>query len=163
MIECAGNFILKAMLFAQKDFEIDPILARPLMAHLATVEQGEPRESPVWFIWEEMSLWMFGTLNDSFIKRLQHEPRCAVGIVDFDLQKGILQHVGIRGIAELSDIDQTRLLRFLAKYLGDDKNAWNPWFVKHIAEPLNAMVRVCPKTIVAKDVSFFKTGPHLAQ
>jgi nitroimidazol reductase NimA-like FMN-containing flavoprotein (pyridoxamine 5'-phosphate oxidase superfamily) len=151
------------MLFVQKDFEIEPILTKSLMAHLATVEKGEPRESPVWFIWEEGCLWIFGTQKDSFIKRLKQEPRCAVGIVDFDVQKGILRHVGIRGTAELRDFDQERLGHFLAKYLGDNQNEWNPWFVKHIVEPLNVMVMVSPTTIVAKDVSFFKTGPHLAE
>jgi hypothetical protein len=34
------------MQFIQKDFEIGPILAKPLIAHLATVEREEPRESP---------------------------------------------------------------------------------------------------------------------
>jgi hypothetical protein len=29
------------------------VLAKPLMAHLSTVVKGEPRDSPVWFVWEE--------------------------------------------------------------------------------------------------------------
>ena len=41
-------------MYAQKDFEIDTVLNKPLMAHLSTVDKGEPRDSPgVWFIWEE--------------------------------------------------------------------------------------------------------------
>ena len=68
-------------MFAQKDFKIDTVLNKPLMAHLATVDKGEPRDSPVWFIWEESYLWIFGTSEDSFIKRLQQEPQCAVGSV----------------------------------------------------------------------------------
>lgn len=60
-------------MFAQKDFEIDTVLNKPLMAHLATVDKGEPRDSPVWFIWEESYLWVFGTAEDSFIKRLQQD------------------------------------------------------------------------------------------
>jgi|ERR1700733_14815077 len=150
------------MMFAQKDFEIDPILAKPLMAHLSTVEKGEPRDSPVWFIWEETYLWIFGTSADSFVKRLQHEPRCAIGIVDFDLQQGILLHVGMRGLAQLFDVDHARLLRFLSKYLGKDRSTWNQWFIKHIVDPLNVMIKMHPKSIVAKDVSCFKNGPHSA-
>lgn len=149
-------------MFAQKDFEIDTVLCKPLMAHLSTVSGKEPRESPVWFIWEQSSMWIFGTEGDSFIKRLRNEPKCAVSVVEFDLNHGILKHVGIRGISKIHPIDQDRLSRFVSKYLGDDKDKWNKWFVEHIVDPLNAMVQIIPTSIVAKNVSFFKTGPYLA-
>ena len=48
-------------MFAQKDFEIDNVLCKPLMADLSTVEKGVPRDSPVWFLWEDSCLWIFGT------------------------------------------------------------------------------------------------------
>lgn len=149
-------------MFAQKDFEIDTVLCKPLMAHLSTVTNGEPRDSPVWFVWEQASLWIFGTDKDSFIKRLTREPRCALGVVDFDLQKGVLKHVGIRGIAKVHPVDQMRLRRFVSKYLGENSDTWNKWFMANIVDPLNAMVQIDPTSIVAKDVSFFKTGPKLA-
>lgn len=149
-------------MFAQKDFDIDIVLGKPIMAHLATIADGEPRDSPVWFIWEESCLWIFGTAEDSFIKRLKQEPCCAIGIVDFDLQGGVLKHVGIRGTAHVGNVDHERLRRFVSKYLGDDSNKWNKWFVTNIVNPLNVMVQIAPKSIVAKDVSFFKTDPSLA-
>ncbi len=105
-------------MFVQKDFEIDTVLNKPLMAHLATVDKGEPRDSPVWFIWEESYLWVFGTAEDSFIKSLQQEPQCAAGVVDFELPKGVLKHVGIRGTAQIGKVDCERLKRFVSKYLG---------------------------------------------
>lgn len=147
----------------QKDFEFDFVLQKPLMAHLSTVEADEPRDSPVWFIWEDDSLWIFGTSEDSFVRRLKEEPRCALGIVDFDLDKGVLRHVGIRGISEIGSMDNDRLHRFVAKYLGDVKTKWNEWFVQNIVDPLDIMVKITPKSMVAKDVSFFKTGPDLAE
>jgi nitroimidazol reductase NimA-like FMN-containing flavoprotein (pyridoxamine 5'-phosphate oxidase superfamily) len=149
-------------MFAQNDFDIDLVLAKPLMAHLSTVVKGEPRDSPVWFVWEESYLWIFGTTKDSFIKRLKHEPRCAVGIVDFNLEKGVLKHVGIRGVSQIEAVDQNRLDRFVSKYLGRDSNEWNRWFVENVVDPLDAMAQITPTSIVAKDVSFFKTGPNLA-
>lgn len=149
-------------MFAQKDFDLDLVLAKPLMAHLSTVDNGEPRDSPVWFIWEESCLWILGTTKDSFIKRLKQEPRCAVGIVDFNLEKGVLKHVGIRGFSQVEAVDQNRLDRFVSKYLGRDSDEWNRWFVEHVVDPLDAMVQITPTSIVAKDVSFFKTGPNLA-
>jgi len=150
------------MMFAQKDFEIDEVLRKPLIAHLSTVEKGIPRDSPVWFLWEESSLWIFGTEGDSFVKRLRMEPRCAAGIVEYDLEKGILKHVGIRGTAALEELDKERLMRFVSKYLGEDRKNWNPWFVANVVNPLDAMINIIPESIVAKNVSFFKTGPDLA-
>jgi hypothetical protein len=150
------------MIFAQKDFEIEDVLCKPLMAHLSTVEDGAPRESPVWFLWEDSCLWIFGTSKDSFVKRLQAEPKCAVGIVEYDLESGILKHVGIRGKAFLETCNKDRLMRFVAKYLGEDKRNWNPWFLENVVDPLDAMIKVVPESIVAKNVSFFKTGPDLA-
>ncbi len=145
-------------LYAQKDFEVGLVLEKPLMAHLSTVEKNEPRDSPVWFLWEDSSMWIFGTNKDSFIKRLEQEPSCAIGVVDFDVEVGILRHVGFRGIAQLSNVDNERLYRFVSKYLGSKKQMWNKWFVQNIVDPLNVMVQIKPNSIVAKDVSFFKTG-----
>lgn len=150
------------MIFAQKDFEIEDVLCKPLMAHLATVDDGAPRDSPVWFLWEDSSLWIFGTSADSFVKRLRAEPKCAAGIVEYDLGKGVLKHVGIRGTASISSCDKGRLMRFVAKYLGEDKQNHNPWFIENVVDPLDAMIRIIPESIVAKNVSFFKTGPDLA-
>ena len=146
----------------QKDFELDAVLQKPLVAHLSTVEVDEPRDSPVWFIWEDESVWIFGTSKDSFVKRLKQEPRCALGVVDFDLDKGVLRHVGIRGTSQVGNVDHSRLVRFVSKYLGGDQEMWNEWFVKNVVDPIDVMVRITPKSIVAKDVSFFKTGPGFA-
>lgn len=149
-------------MFAQKDFEINEVLSKPLMAHLSTVEKGAPRDSPVWFLWEESRLWIFGTSGDSFVKRLHAEPKCAAGIVEYDLEEGILKHVGIRGTAAFAELDKARLIRFVSKYLGKDKQNWNPWFIANVVDPLDAMIKIMPESIVAKNVSFFKTGPDLS-
>jgi hypothetical protein len=144
------------------DFDPSAVLLKPLVAHLATGSPDGPRESPVWFLWEEQAIWLIGNSQDSFPKRLRAESRCAVGMVDFDVERGILRHTGIRGVAEIRAMDQARLGRFLERYLGPDRDAWNPWFIEHIADPLDLMIRITPQSIVAKDVSFFKTGPALA-
>ncbi len=146
----------------QKDFEIEDVLHKPLMAHLASVFEGAPRGSPLWFLYEDQKVWLFGIDTDSFIKRLQKDPACALTVVDFDVDGGVLRHVGIRGKAAVTSLDSARLKRFVGKYLGRDENEWNQWFVENIVDPLNQMVQVDPETVVAKDVSFFKTGPELA-
>ena len=50
---CASLMLItEVMMFVQNDFDIVQVLEKPLMAHLSTVEGGEPRDSPVWFLWE---------------------------------------------------------------------------------------------------------------
>ena len=147
----------------RRDFDFDVVLLKPLMAHLATGSPDGPRESPVWFLWEAGAIWLIGTSRDSFARRLRAEPRCAIGIVDFDAARGVLRHVGVRGTAEIGAMDNARRGRLLSRYLGPAPEAWNPWFIEHVVAPLDLMIRVTPQSIVAKNASFFLTGPDLAR
>ncbi len=146
----------------QRDFNVNAVLDKPLMAHLATGSLDGPRDSPVWFLWEEDAIWLIGTSHDSFPKRLEAEPRCAVGIVDYQLDRGILRHVGIRGVAEIRELDRARLHRLLYRYLGHDAASWNSWFVENVVDKLDLMVRITPQSVVAKNMSYFQSGPALA-
>ena len=145
------------------DFDIDAFLQQPLFAHLATASPEGPRESPVWFLWEAQELWLVGNNRDSFPKRLQVEPRCAVGIVDFDLVRGRLRHVGIRGTGSMEPIDRGRLYRFLSRYLGKTEAEWNPSFRARVIDHLELMVRIKPSSIVARDQSYFANVAGAAQ
>ena len=80
-------------------FDLDEFLSRPLYAHLAHASEQGPRESPVWFHWDGQALWIIG--GTSFPANLRREPRCAIGIVDWDPATGKSHHVGIRGRAEV--------------------------------------------------------------
>lgn len=144
------------------DFDPADMLTKPLLAYLATGSQAGPRSSPVWFLWEENALWLIGSEEDSFPKRLRAEPRCAVSIVDFDVARGICRHVGIRGRAEVLSLDHFRLHRLLARYLGPEPDKWNGWFRFNIVDILDLMIRIVPESMVVKDMSYFRTGPELA-
>jgi hypothetical protein len=135
-------------------FDLDAFLARPLMAHLATASADGPRESPVWFLWEDGAVWLVGTSSDSFPKRVKDEPRCALGFVDFHLDRGLLLHVGMRGTATVEKLDEARLYRLLGRYLGEEKD-WNPAFVRSVIENLDLMVRFTPESVVMRDQSYF--------
>ena len=132
------------------------------MAHLATASPEGPRDSPVWFLWEDGAIWLIGTSEDSFPARLRADSRCALNVVDFDVARGILRHVGIRGEAMILPIDRDRLHRLLARYLGSDEKKWNAWFRETIVAPLDLMIRITPTDVIARDMSYFKTGPDLA-
>ncbi|WP_394844162.1 pyridoxamine 5'-phosphate oxidase family protein [Pendulispora brunnea] len=141
----------------EHDFDVDAVLKRPLMAHLATASTAGACDSPVWFLWEEGAIWLVGTSNDSFPKRLRANPKCAIGVVDFDLERGVLLHVGMRGCAEVLPIDRNRLHRLLRRYLGNDPRGWGETFRTTVIEPLDLMVRFVPETVVARDQSYFKS------
>jgi len=141
------------------DFDIDAFLAQPLMAHLATASDDGPRDSPVWFLWEQRALWLIGSSRDSFPRRVRAEKRCAVGVVDFQFARGLLRHVGIRGTAEIVALDPSRLHRLLSRYLGEDVSGWNPEFRRSVIDRLDLMVRIEPESIVVRDQSYFAARP----
>lgn len=148
-----------------QSFEPGELLHQPLMANLATVCPEGPRNSPVWFIWEENALWMPGNADGSPVRRLNENPQCAVEIVRFDNKRGILLHLGLRGDATIEAVTVSRFKRLLSKYLGSDETMWNTWFINNIAridDPNGRMIKLVPHSTFTNDVSCFRTGPDLA-
>ncbi|HWT01385.1 MAG TPA: pyridoxamine 5'-phosphate oxidase family protein [Pyrinomonadaceae bacterium] len=135
------------------------VLARPLFAHLATSSEAGPRESPVWFMWEEGALWIIGNYRtDSFPKRVERDPRCAVGVVDFDAATGLVLHVGFRGRGSLSPHDGERMKRLLGRYMGAEEN-WDSRFVEILDDADYIFVRFEPETAVVRDQSYQLNTP----
>jgi general stress protein 26 len=146
-------------------FDPADVLTMPLMASVATVaEDGAPRNAPMWFIWEEDAIWLLGTRTTSTVKRLQHDPRCAIEIVHFDNEAGVLLHLGLRGRATVEPMLPERFRRLLQKYLGEEAH-WNPWFIENVAaidDPDGRLIRLRPDSFFTNNVSYFRTGPELA-
>jgi pyridoxamine 5'-phosphate oxidase-like protein len=142
-----------------RSVDIDEFLARPLFAHLATASEEGPRESPVWFLWEGEALWIIGShLADTFPRRVVREPRCALGVVDFDRSTGLVQHVGLRGRATVEAFDAERARRLLSRYLGGDEGAWDERFRATLGDRDNVLVRFMPESVVARDLSYSVAG-----
>jgi hypothetical protein len=138
---------------------LDAILARPLFAHLATASELGVRESPVWFLWEAEALWIIGNYRtDTFPSRIEQEPRCAIGIVDFDLSTGLVQHVGFRGHADIQPHDESRMKRLLSRYLGEQQERWDSRFVEILGDTDYVFVRFRPETAVVRDQSYTVNG-----
>ena len=130
------------------------ILSRPLFAHLATSSEAGPRESPVWFLWEDGALWIIGNYRtDSFPKRIEQDPRCAIGIVDFDASTGLVQHLGFRGLASLQPSDVERTKRLLSRYMGKLED-WDARFVEILGDAEYIFIRFEPETAVVRDQSY---------
>ena len=135
------------------------------MANLATIDADGPRNSPVWFIWEDGALWMLGHRDGSSVRRLQADARCAVEIVHLDVEAGVLLHLGFRGKAQVLPMEPARFRRLLARYLGPEEATWNPWFITQIAEidsPDGRWIKLVPPSTFTNNVSYFRTGPDLA-
>ena len=141
----------------ERDFDVDSFLARPLMAHLATCGEAGPCETPVWFLWEDGAIWMIASSSSSFPKRLQRDPKAAIGIVDFDLERGVLRHLGLRGVATVESVDVERRTRLIRRYLGSQEQ-WDPWFREAVIDRQDLMVKFIPATAVARDQSYFRSG-----
>lgn len=135
---------------------MEEILSRPLFAHLATASEDGPRESPVWFLWENEILWIIGNrVTDSFPRRVEREPRCAIGIVDFNVSTGLVQHVGFRGRASLEPHDAERMIRLLSRYMGEQEE-WDQRFVEILDDTDYIFIRFEPETAVVRDQSYEK-------
>jgi len=136
--------------------DIDDFLAQPLFAHLATASDEGPRESPVWFLWEDGAVWIIAShVTDTFAHRIDRDARCAIGVVDFDRSIGLVQHVGLRGRATVEPFDAGRACRLLARYLGHDESAWDERFQATLSNPKHdVLIRFVPETVVARDQSY---------
>jgi hypothetical protein len=137
-------------------FDLDEFLARPLYAHLAHSSDQGPRESPVWFHWDGRAIWIIG--GESFPTNLKREPRCALGIVDWDPATGLSQHVGFRGRAEVLPFDAAMARTIFRKYFGPDEKDWDQRFDDVFTGELGLeMVRLTPETVVMRDQSYKPT------
>lgn len=140
------------------DIDLDEFLDRPLFAHISTVSvEGAPRDTPVWFLWEDGYLWVIANTDQRTVhERIEHDPRVGIGIVDFDVETGLVEHVGIRGKAAVVSHDPDRAERLLQRYLGPEKETWDAERFGDPQEWSDAMVllRIDPETVVARDQSY---------
>lgn len=63
------------------------------------------------------AVWIIASSKSGFVKRLVRDERASLGIVDFDLKRGFLQHVGMRGVATVLPMEADRRTRLVTRYL----------------------------------------------
>lgn len=139
-----------------ENIDLEEFLARPLFAHLSTSSEDGPRDTPVWFVWERGALWFIAiAAENTFHERVRRDPRCAVGIVAFEPESGLVQHVGFRGRAAVEPWDVGRAKRLLSRYLGEDKTKWDRRFLDGLDDPSGRLfVRFEPETAMVRDQSY---------
>jgi hypothetical protein len=138
-------------------FGLDEFLARPLYAHLAHNSEHGPRESPVWFHWDGRFVWIIG--GTSFPGNLKRDPRCALGIVDWDPATGLSQHVGLRGRADVLPFDAAIARTIFRRYFGPNEAEWDRRFDDVLGGEAGVeLVRMTPETAVVRDQSYTPTS-----
>lgn len=136
------------------DVPIESFLTRPLFCFFGQVAGGEPRISPLWYLWEDEQIWCIGdTEEKSYTTRVEQHPETTVAVVDFDVQAGRVEHVGMRGRAELTPLTESRVFRLLRRYLGEATDEWDPRFAD-LDNDRWSFIKFTPESIVARDQSF---------
>lgn len=145
------------LLRGNRSFDLDEFMKKPLFAHLSTMAKEGPRESPVWFYWEDEYIWIIGTPpSDTFPARIEENPNCAIGIVDFDRSTGKVLHAGFRGTATVEPFDKGIATRLLTRYLGPHEEEWSPNF-QGLGNS-NVLIKFVPETVVVRDQSYAPSG-----
>lgn len=143
---------MKIIMDRKRSFDLGEFLGKPLFAHLSTICDDGPRDSPVWFHWESEHIWIIGTSIDSFPRRIQQFRKCSIGIIDFDLSTGKVLHAGFRGTAKVVLFDEDIATRLLSRYLGHNIELWDPRFKNF--DNRNVLICFKPETVVVRDQSF---------
>jgi hypothetical protein len=100
-------------------------------------------------------IWIIGDERmDTFPWRIREDPRCAIGVIDFDGGTGRVEHVGMRGRASIEPFDEQRTIRLLRRYLTEQEGEWNQRFRAALEEPTSLLVRFTPETVVVRDQSY---------
>lgn len=132
------------------DVELDDFLTRPLFCFLAQCSDDGARVSPLWYLWEDELVWIIAQLPErSYPERVEQYPQSAIGIVEFDAEKGTVRHVGMRGEATLEPFNPDRAERLLRRYLGEDKSDWDDGFIGLEKENYR-LIRFEPTTVIAR-------------
>ncbi|WP_132874786.1 pyridoxamine 5'-phosphate oxidase family protein [Tamaricihabitans halophyticus] len=141
-----------------RDFDIDPFLARPLTARIAT---NGPTIRPAWFLWEDNAFWTITGPWSVLPKRVRTDPVIAMVVDECDLATGTVRQVIARGQAEILPFDVPRGYRKLARYLGENVSQWDQRFRRLTEDPTDiAWLRLSPTSITAKDLSYEVQPPR---
>lgn len=122
------------------DEERDRFLTEQRTCRAATVTAaGRPHVSPLWFVWDGSSVWLYSVVRSQRWKDLQADPRMAV-VVDAGVEYVELHGVELSGTVEVvgpvprtgaEDVPELRQPEelFFAKYFGgqtahDGRHAW---------------------------------------
>lgn len=87
--------------------ELDEFLATVHTCRVATMSPDGPHNTPLWFVWDGQSLWLYSIVNSQRWTDLQRDPRIAV-VVDIGEEYVELRGVEVTGRASVvGDVPRT--------------------------------------------------------
>jgi nitroimidazol reductase NimA-like FMN-containing flavoprotein (pyridoxamine 5'-phosphate oxidase superfamily) len=145
MMENTANSDRKAL--------IESVLVEPVLARLATTNPKtlQPHVVPVWFMWEEGSVWISSFVSTRKIRELEKNPQGAV-LIESKQQGGKLQAVLLEGAVELVT-EPRQLVREIAsriyiRYLGPE-GVKDPEPQSWLNDRENVLIKMSPKKIIS--------------
>jgi Pyridoxamine 5'-phosphate oxidase len=144
--------------------EVDEFLAAERTCRVATAgQEGRPHVAPLWFVWDDGSLWLSSVVRSQRWTDLMRDPRVAV-VIDAGVAYTELRGVELSGeVVPVGDIprtatpdqvlDQVEQL-FADKYTGG---------VKVQADGRHAWLRLTPEKLVSWDFRKLATLSRLAE
>ncbi len=135
------------------EFDLDGLLARPLIARVAT---NGPTVRPVWFLWEQEAFWWLTGSWSKLPPLIKRDPAVALLIDTWHPTTGEVLQLIATGHAAIHPFDANRARRKLSRYLGDDQSKWDKdRFIKGTFDsPSAAFVRLRPDRLTVKDLSY---------
>lgn len=96
--------------------EVTEFIARPLTGVLAwTSPSGEPRSTPLNYVWESGAIWFTTGENSAKVRALRQQPIVSFSIPS-EASSPPAQAVTVRGVAEISDWNPERQLQAFLRY-----------------------------------------------
>jgi nitroimidazol reductase NimA-like FMN-containing flavoprotein (pyridoxamine 5'-phosphate oxidase superfamily) len=123
---------------------VSNLLNRPILARLATADPstGQPHVVPVWFEWDEGSLWVSAFRSTRKVKTLMKNPLVSIVIDTEENSRGILFEGRAEMVTEPSKV-RGRSTSIYTRYLGPegvlapDPQSW-------IVDPENLIIKLTP-------------------
>lgn len=140
---------------AGDDVDVDAVLARPLVARVATAGPDGPAVRPVWFLWEDGAFWWLTGPWAALPAHLERDDRVALVVDTCDVGTGEVLQVIAKGSAQQRPYDAERARRKLTKYLGPDESRWDRGRFSDVDVSQGAwFVRLEPASMSARDLSY---------
>lgn len=132
--------------------EVDEFLAAERTCRVATAgKEGRPHVAPLWFVWDDGSLWLSSVVRSQRWTDLMRDPRVAV-VIDAGVEYRELRGVELSGeVVPVGDIPRTatpdQVLDHVEQLFADKYTGG----VKVQADGRHAWLRLSPEKLVSWD------------
>jgi nitroimidazol reductase NimA-like FMN-containing flavoprotein (pyridoxamine 5'-phosphate oxidase superfamily) len=132
---------------------IDQFLANPLLARIATsdLETHQPHVVPVWYTWEDGSLWISSFTSTRKVQELQANPRCSIAVDEAQSgysHQAVVMEGRVELLTEPRELVHKMSTTIYTRYLGE-QGVLDPDPQSWIHDPENLLIRLKPEKILA--------------